>query len=180
MAISRRIVVGGLCALTAWAGSAALAQGILVATDTLPRTGDLRACMVPARTAMLGTGMVIEVSGGSVIGSNEERTITIRCDLPETVMFIEAFFPGGKDRLDPIMAAFKAGASAPLIPSETKSHQLTVDCTRATSCEIDPAAVCKQAYATSAKPSVKVLHSTPCADARGSYTCSVDYDLDCS
>jgi hypothetical protein len=180
----RRAFVSAVAALTAltavWTGPAALAQGILVATDNLPATGDLRACMMAARTAMSGTGMVIEVSGGSVYGSNEERTITVRCDIAGTVLFIEAYFPRDHDRLDPLMAAFKAGAKAPLIPSETKSHQYTVDCTRQTSCEIDPAAICRQAYAASAKPAAKVLSKVDCRDAQGVYACTIDYDLNCS
>ncbi|OYX34714.1 MAG: hypothetical protein B7Y99_04985 [Caulobacterales bacterium 32-69-10] len=180
----RRILVGGLGALTAWAGAAAgsgaLAQGILVATDNIPAVGDLRACMIAARTALSGTGMVIQVSGGSVIGSNEERTFTVRCDVAGTVLFIEAFFPGGKDQLDPVMDAFKARAKAPLIASETKFHQYTVDCTRQTSCEIDPPAICKQAYQSSAKPASKVLNKVDCRDAQGVYACTIDYELNCS
>jgi hypothetical protein len=180
----RRILVGAVCALTALnafgASSAALAQGILVATDNIPAVGDLRACMIAARTAMSGTGMVIQVSGGSVIGSNEERTFTVRCDIAGTVLFVEAFFPGGKDQLDPIMNAFKAGAKAPLIPSETKFHQYSVDCTRQSSCEIDPVAICKQAYPASAKPAIKVLSKVDCKDARGTYACTIDYELNCS
>lgn len=180
----RRFLTGAVCAFTAlacvWAGSGAMAQGILVATDTIPHAGDLRACMIAARTALSGTGMVIQVSGGSVIGSNEERTFTVRCDLAATVLFIEAFFPGGKDELDPVMAAFKAGAKAPLIPSETKFHQYSVDCTRQTSCEIEPAAICKQAYAASAKPTSKVLNKVDCRDAQGVYACTIDYELDCN
>ncbi len=175
-----RFLVGAVAALTAWAGSAAMAQGILVATDNIPAAGDLRACMIGARTALSGTGMVIQVSGGSVIGSNEERTFTVRCDIAGTVLFVEAFFPGGKDQLDPVIDAFKAGAKAPLIASQTKFHQYTVDCTRQTSCEIVPAAICRQAYPTSAKPALKVLSKVECRDARGTYACTIDYELDCN
>lgn len=174
----RAMMIAGLIALAA--GPAALAQGLLVVTDGVPQSGDLRSCMVGARRALSGTGMVIQVAGGSVYGSNEERTVTIRCDLPGTIVFVEGFFPGDKDWLDPIKAAFIGAARAPLIPSVSKSHQYTVDCTRQTSCQIDPAAICKQAYAASAKPGFKILNKSDCADRQGSYTCSVDYELNCT
>lgn len=181
----RRILVGVVCALTALSGVAAesvalAAGGILIATDTIPATGDLRSCMMAARNAISGTGMVIQVSGNSVTGSNEELTFTVRCDIPGTVVFVEALFPNGKDWLDPVMDAFKAGAKSPLIPSETKFHQYSVDCTRQSSCEIDPVAICKQAYQSSAKPATRVLNKVDCRDAQGTYACTIDYELNCS
>ncbi len=124
--------------------------------------------------------MVLESRGGFVAGSNEERTDYIRCDIPNFVMFIEAFFPGDTDKLDSIEAAFDARRSAPLIPSQTKSHQYTMDCPNRTSCRIDPAAVCRQAYPRSARPSAKILSQASCVDGQGAYTCGVTYDLDCN
>ena len=157
-----------------------LAQGMLVVTDAKPARQEVRPCMVSAGKALSGTGLVIETAGGSVIGSNEDRTITIRCDIPNIVLFVEAFHPGDKDRLDPIEAAFAVNGVAQLIASQTRSHQYSVDCARGASCEIDPAAVCRQAYPVSKAPSAKVLAKYECKDAQGAFTCSVDYDLNCN
>jgi hypothetical protein len=181
----RRIIAGLLAAGAAWGGTiasggAALAQGILVGTDTVPILDDFRGCMTTARKVLTGTGTVLQVSGGSVYGSNEERTIVIRCSEPGTAIFVEAFFPGQKDTLDATEAAFKNKVMAPLIPSESKFHQYSVDCTRQTSCQVDAAAICKQAYPASKAPKATVKQSTPCADAQGSYTCAVTYELDCN
>ena len=168
-----------LAALALGLASSATAQGILVVTDGLPLTGGVRDCLVQARKALSGGGLVLQTSGASVYGSNDDRTVSIRCDIPNIVLFVSAFVPGVGDQLDLVEDAFKAGRSVPLIPARTKGHQYTVDCTRQTSCVIEPAAICRQAYPTSKKPSAKILSRTPCADAQGSYTCSIDYDLNC-
>ena len=173
--------LGALATLVLALGPAgpAVAQGILIQTHGEPATQDLRGCLVTARNALLGTGLVLESRPGFIAGSNEERTVSIRCDVPGFVLFIEAFFPGDRDRLDSIEAAFDAQKAAPLIASQSKGHQYETDCSRGTSCAIDPAAVCRQAYPASSKPSAKVLSQASCADGRGSYVCSVTYDLEC-
>jgi hypothetical protein len=154
--------------------------GILIATDVLPSSQDLDGCMDTARKLFSGTGLVIESNGTSYYGSNEERTITIRCDVPGKVVFVEGFFPDDKDKLDPIEAAFARQAAAPLVASLAKAHRMAVDCSRQTSCRMDAPAVCRQAYAKSAKPTAKVVMEDRCSDAQGSYICKITYELDCN
>src|SRR4051812_43036487 len=86
--------IAGTAALgaTLLATAAQAAGGIVVITDTRPRTGDERSCMMAARKALSGAGLVLQVSKWSMIGSNPERTITVRCDLPQSAVFIEALF----------------------------------------------------------------------------------------
>ncbi|HTI67008.1 MAG TPA: hypothetical protein VL460_05600 [Caulobacteraceae bacterium] len=175
-----------LTTLAAAAGAAAASAqpvfhpGILIATDVLPSSQDLDGCMDTARLVFSGTGLVIESNGTSYYGSNEERTITIRCDVPGKVVFVEGFFPDDKDKLDPIEAAFAHRAAAPLVASLAKAHRIAVDCSRQASCRMDAPAVCRQAYARSVKPTATVVLEDKCSDGQGSYTCKITYELDCN
>lgn len=175
----RRLVLT-VVAVAAVAAPAMGQNGILLATDYRPWGAGFDACMTNARTTLLGAGVVIQGLAASVVGSNEDRTIAIRCDIPGYVVFDEAFFPGEPHWYETIIEAFTARRASPLIPSEVKAHQYTVDCGRGVACDIDPAAICRQAYESSAAPSAKVLEETGCLDAQGPYTCRVAYDLNCN
>jgi len=154
--------------------------GILHASEYVISTQDSQTCMMSARRTLLGAGLVIQVVPGRVVGSNEDRTISIRCDIPGYVVLDDAFFPGEPRLLEVVIDAFIARRPTPLLPAAAKAHQYTVDCFRPASCEIDPAAICRQAYETSEDPKVAILSETSCGNGPDAYICGVDYDLNCN
>jgi len=162
------------------APAAGQSGGILHASDYVISTQDSQTCMMSAHQTLLGAGLVIQVVPGRVVGSNEDRTISIRCDIPGFVVLDDVFFPGEPRLLETVIDAFLDRRPVALLPAAVKAHQYTVDCFRPASCEIDPAAVCRQAYETSEDPKVSILSEKTCTDDQGSYVCGVDYDLNCN
>ena len=175
----KRLVLTAL-AVAAFAAPALGQNGILIANDYKPWPAGFDACMTNARKTLIGAGMVVEEVSNSIVVSNEDRTISIRCDIPGYVVMGEAYFPGEQPALGTIADAFVARRPSPLIPAEVKAHQYTAECTRQTSCRIDAAAICRQAYPTSAAPAAKVLGTADCLDAQGPFVCRAVYDLNCN